>query len=142
MDSEHRHELKQNELAEWIHDVPKFLKDNMRYIIGGALIIVAIVFYVVTKTTQVSARERQNAEMTGLMEGLGMSKMQALQSQSQDGGTGGNFLIVANQLEVAANEAKSDEAAALALIKRGDALRADLYYRPDIVDKEVLVSQM
>ena len=42
MKSEHRHELKTNELADWIAHVPDFVRNNLRTIIGVSLIIIAI----------------------------------------------------------------------------------------------------
>ena len=39
MDTEHRHELKVNELADWIVHVPQFFRENLRWILGGSLIL-------------------------------------------------------------------------------------------------------
>ena len=46
MKSEHRHELKTNELAEWLSNFPEWLKENSKTIIGiTALVVIVVGFY-------------------------------------------------------------------------------------------------
>ena len=42
MKSEHRHELKTNELAEWLGNFPQWAKENLRMIIYVTVVIVAV----------------------------------------------------------------------------------------------------
>ena len=62
MDSEHRHELKTNELAEWIEHFPQFCKKNGSTIIGAILIICAILSYFVFKGKSQQAGQEQHAD--------------------------------------------------------------------------------
>ena len=43
MKSEHRHELKTNELAEWLNNFPQWAKQNYRTIIYVTVVVVAII---------------------------------------------------------------------------------------------------
>ena len=45
MKSEHRHELKTNELAQWIADFPQWAKKNMRTIIYVVVVVVVVLAY-------------------------------------------------------------------------------------------------
>ena len=58
MDAEHRHELKTNELADWIGHAPQYLRENARMIIGVALIIIAIVTWPMFKRMRTKAERR------------------------------------------------------------------------------------
>ena len=51
MDSEHRHELKTNELADWIVHAPEYLRKNYLTILGVLLIIGVPVFLLGLKFT-------------------------------------------------------------------------------------------
>ena len=62
MDSEHRHELKTNELADWIVHLPGFLRRNWAQIVGLALIIVALLVIPVFKRTRHSATRTRQSE--------------------------------------------------------------------------------
>ena len=44
MKSSHRHELKTNELAEWLSNLPQWAKEN-RITIIGALVLIVIAFF-------------------------------------------------------------------------------------------------
>ncbi|HEV56209.1 MAG TPA: hypothetical protein ENN87_01765, partial [Phycisphaerales bacterium] len=43
MDREHRHELKTNELADWIAHVPDFLQQHGKVLAGGVFLVIAAV---------------------------------------------------------------------------------------------------
>ena len=137
MDSEHRHELKTNELADWIGHAPQYLRENARMIIGVALIIIAILTWPTFKKMRAKADLEQKAQTTDLITQSGQTKLMVLQSQMQQGGSLDSLVLSANSLEIAADEAESGQLAALALISRGEALRADLHYKSP--DADVIV---
>jgi tetratricopeptide (TPR) repeat protein len=133
MDSEHRHELKTNELAEWIGHAPQYLRENVRTIIGLTLIVIALVTWPMFNRMRARTDMEQKAQTTELIEQVGQTKLVSLQSQMQGGGSTESLVLTANSLEIAADEASSGQLSALALISRGEALRADLHFKsPDV----------
>ena len=47
MKAEHRHELKTNELAEWIANFPQWFQENLTTIIIGAVIAAGLIVYTI-----------------------------------------------------------------------------------------------
>ena len=143
MDTEHRHELKTNELADWIVHLPGFLRRNWAQITGVTLIVIALLVIPIFKRTRNNAALTQQTETTLLIQQISQEKVAAIRSQN----TGildaqSQLLVVANSLEAAANKARKPYAAALALIKRGEALRADLHYQSGRVERPTVVAQI
>lgn len=128
MKSGHRHELKTNELAEWILNFPAWAKQNARMVIYYALAIIlvlgAYIYYSYNKEVLVP---QKHAEFTDLLNKLSTSKMQLLQAQGED--YSATLLQLADEFQSAAQNAGDDKQAALALIKRGQVLRMKLHYQ-------------
>jgi tetratricopeptide (TPR) repeat protein len=127
MKSDHRHELKTNELAEWLSHLPQWTKENLSTIIMVCVVIIVglgIYSWRVYNYNVVHVRER--AEFTNLINQLAGAKMQILQGQGRDS----SFMLLqpAKGLETFAQNTKNDRIAALALIKRAEALRAEVHY--------------
>jgi tetratricopeptide (TPR) repeat protein len=143
MKAEHRHELKTNELAEWIANLPQWCKENLITIaIVFAVVIIAAgsYFYHNYQTKTVYARER--VELTRLLRGLAQDKQRIIRSATQ--GIDYSFVLLqsAKDLLAFADAAKDDELAAFALIKRGESLRSELHYRPKTVSEQELNTQI
>ncbi|MBE0537139.1 MAG: tetratricopeptide repeat protein [Phycisphaerae bacterium] len=138
MDAEHRHELKKNELADWIAHFPDFVRRNLRTIIGVVLIVTAGVVYVYGKSIRGEAQAQQQAEAISLIEQFNMSKLNAIQNQQQDIDSGDVIMIAANRLEMGVDNTKSPQISAMLLIKHGEALRADLHYRAAEMDADIV----
>ena len=84
MKSEHRHELKTNELAEWLSNLPQWTKDNLTTIIViSVVIIAAAAFYYVRYSYSKSAVAEEQLEFTNLLNQLSASKGEVLRAQSQ-----------------------------------------------------------
>jgi len=142
MRAEHRHELKTNELAEWLSSLPQWTKENLTTIIViSAVIVAAATFYVRYRYGKSAAAEEQ-LEFTNLLNQLSASKMQVLNAQAQGRDLSFILLQPANSLGNFAQNAKSDQMAALALIKRAEALRTELHYRPGTVSEQDLTAQI
>lgn len=140
MKSDHRHELKTNELADWLSNLPEWTKENLTTIILVVVLLSAGVgFYLWRSYNRGVAQNRQHVEFTGLLNQIAAGKMQIVQSQSQ--GKDQSFMLLqpANSLETFAQNTKNSRIAALALIKRAEALRAELHY--GTVQKDYLTSQ-
>jgi len=138
MDAEHRHELKTNELADWIGHFPDFCRENAKTIIGVGLIIAAVGVYFYSRGVRTKAQFEQEAQAVSLIERLNYSKLMTIRSQTEKTPLGDSILLMADSLKMAAAEAKSPHVAALLLIKQGDGLRADLHYRAEEVDPDVV----
>jgi len=134
MDSEHRHELKTNELANLISHSGEFIRKNYMQIIGVILIVVALALWGPIKGFKNKAKQKEQAAATEVIEQLSQSKAAAMRSQDQNMGASNALLVSANALEIEAKKAKNPLLSAIALIKRGEALRADLHFRSSEVD--------
>ena len=143
MDPGHRHELKTIELADWIAHLPGFLRRNWAQIVGAALIIIGLLAVPIFKRTRHNAAQTRQAETTQLIQSIAQEKVMVVRNQ----GTGiletqSQLLVVASSLEAAANKAKNPYSAALALIKRAEAFRADLHYQPGRVERSIVQAQI
>ncbi|HUS73323.1 MAG TPA: tetratricopeptide repeat protein [Sedimentisphaerales bacterium] len=139
MKSEHRHELKTNELAEWIANLPQWSRENYRMIIYVSVVAVLVagsgLWYWYNKNVESVQRQ---LNFTSLISRLPQNKMQILMSQTR--GVDASYVLIetAGALRAAADGAKDDQMAALALIKQAEALRAGLHYRQEAVDQAEL----
>lgn len=130
MKTDHRHELKTNELAEWIANFPQWAKQNRTTIVGVALVIVIIGAFYFWRFYSRNVTSRQQLKFTSLISQLSLTKMRILQAQSQ--GRDLSFMLItpADNLQIFAENTSNDQMAALALIKQAEALRMELHYRP------------
>lgn len=136
MKSDHRHELKTNELAEWIANLPQWARDNGRMVIYVSVVAVLIVFSALWYWRKESVESVQKQlEFTSLIDRLSHNKTQVLMAQPQGVDTSYMLIETALALETTAGSAKDDQMAALALIKRAEALRAGLHYRQQTVNQ-------
>jgi len=141
MKAEHRHELKTNELAQWLMDLPEWTKQNYKTIIYVAAVIVLAAGSAIWhryKTTVVA--DRKAFELTSALTSLPLQKMEILQSQVR--GIDRSYILIqtADNFETIAQTATSDEMAAFALIKKGDTLRMELHFRPGNVNERDIAS--
>jgi tetratricopeptide (TPR) repeat protein len=142
MKSEHRHELKTNELAEWLSNLPQWAKENITiFVVIAAVIIAGAAVYIWVSFSKKTVADEQ-LEFTSLLNQLSASKMQVLSAQAQGRDLSFILLQPANSLGNFAQNAKSDQMAALALIKQAEALRTELHYRPGTISQEDFVSQI
>jgi hypothetical protein len=143
MKSSHRHELKTNELADWLSNLPQWAKENRTMIIGALVLIVAVAgLYIWQVYAKRVASVRRQHRFTNLINELALSKVQVLQANSQ--GRDLSFILFqpAENLKTFAQNTNDGQMAALALIKRAEALRTELHYRLDTVAKQDFVAQI
>lgn len=136
MKSDHRHELRTNELAEWIANLPQWARDNGRMVIYISVVAILVVGSALWywRKERVQSVQRQ-LEFTSLIDRLSQNKMQVLMTQPRGVDTSYMLIETALALETTAGSAKDDQVAALALIKRAEALRAGLHYRQQTVNQ-------
>ena len=132
MKSEHRHELKTNELAEWLGNLPQWTKENLVTIISVAVLIVILIGISLWRGYNKDVVQvRRRTDFTRLLSQASAAKMQIMQAQEQEGVQDLSFRLIesaANPLGTFAQTVKNDRMAALALIKQAQAIRAELYY--------------
>lgn len=143
MKSEHRHELKTNELAEWLSNLPEWTRKNLNTIVViSVLVITVAALYFWRSYSKNVVEVREQLEFTNLLVQFTESKMQVVHGWEQGRDLSFILLKPAEDLGDFARNTKNDRMAALALIKRGEALRTELHYRPGEVSKSDLTEQI
>jgi tetratricopeptide (TPR) repeat protein len=144
MKAEHRHELKTNELAEWIANLPQWAKENLRIIIIVSTVVVlggGSYFYYRYQKNVVSARRQ--LRLTELASQVSQGKRNILTTRATRGlDISFTLLQLADDLGKFAQDAKNDQMAAFALIKQAEALRAELHFRGATVSKREITTQI
>jgi len=131
MKSQHRHDLKTNELAEWLANFPNWFKENLKTIVYGSVGIVIIAgaggYFWYTRNIQTA---EQRTEFTVLISAVPEQKRRIVNDQMRGGDASFALLQTANQLELVAENTNQDGLAAMAELKAAELLRAELLYRP------------
>ena len=142
MRAEHRHELKTNELAEWIGSLPEWAKQHQRTIFYVSLVVVvgAAYYFYYQYQNKVVAKREQGA-LTNLIAQIPMQKEQIARVQSAGQDRSFELLQMASALENIANESKQDTIAALAFIKEAEILRSELHLRFGVINPQDFANQ-
>jgi len=145
MDSEHRHELKTNELADALTHLPELIKKNANMIIGLALIAVALITWpMFTKMSQQKALA-QDSEMTQAIQLLDQDAINVLRADPDDTQAKldalNSMLTNADNLLQKASKIDNTNLAAMAEIKAAQAIRTELHLRQE-VDADTLETQI
>jgi tetratricopeptide (TPR) repeat protein len=143
MRSDHRHELKTNELADWILHFPEWANENRTSLIGAAaVILVALLIYFLSFYRQniVSARSRER--LTNLVMQVPQQMNRVANAAMQNNDESYALLPTAQDLQDFAAKSSNSDMAALALIQRGATLRAEIHYRLAEVSREELATQI
>ena len=131
MKAEHRHELKTNELADWLGNLPQWSKDNIVSIIAVAMAIVlsaGAYYYFGSRKQSISDAEQQR--FTQLVTQMLQSKREVMVTHEQGkGDTSFMLLSLAKDLVSFSNTAKDPQRSAFALVQAGEAVRSELHYR-------------
>ncbi len=145
MDSEHRHELKTNELADLLTHFPQFLKKNLNTIIGITLILVAVITWPLFSKM---GREKAIAEQSKVAQSIqllsqdvrraigGYQNDQAQLSPALD-----TILVSADALMKMTDQTDNPNLAALAYIKAAQAIRTELHLKKEVVSEELIDTQ-
>ena len=146
MDSEHRHELKSNELANFLTHFPDFLKKNANIIIGVALIAIALITWPMFNRM---SRQKTIAEASQVSESIQMLSqdiMKALQaykeSPEQLNPALNTILVNADKLLASASETDNPNLEALAYVKAAQAIRTELHLKNEVVSAETVDTQI
>lgn len=145
MDSQHRHELKSNELADGLKNLPGLIKDNANTIIGIILIGTALITWPMFSKM---SREKEIAEQVDATRSIQMMDQDiyaVLQAPDDDmlakSEALDTLLINADALLEKASDIDNPNLSALAEIKAAQAIRTELHLRKE-VDAEMLDRQI
>jgi tetratricopeptide (TPR) repeat protein len=142
MKAEHRHELKTNELAEWLANLPQWAKENLRMIIYFAVVIAAVIVVWRWRDYQKDVVSVNQKQLSGLLRELEQNRYMIIRQQAQGIDTSYTLLQTANRLQNFAGRTHNSDMAAMALIKSAEALRSELHYRMGQVDNAAFSSQI
>ena len=142
MKADHRHELKTNELADWLAHFPEWAQENRTTLIGAGVVVVLLIAVYFVRFYRADAGVRHHIQLTNLVTQVPAQKRQIAQAATQGADQSLVLLPVAQDLENFAGATGDDRMAAMALIKRAEALRAELHYRrtepaPEEVAKQI-----
>jgi tetratricopeptide (TPR) repeat protein len=143
MKADHRHELKTNELADWLIHLPEWLKQNRTSLISTAtiLIVAAMVYFWMFYQKNI-ASARTQIRLTNLVSQLPRQKAEIIRAMAQKTDQSYVLIDLARDLQDFAEGAGQGDMAALALIERGEALRMELHYRLGEVSLEETAKQI
>ncbi|AQT67173.1 hypothetical protein STSP2_00316 [Anaerohalosphaera lusitana] len=132
MDSEHRHELRENELAKFLKNLPDYIREHWAAIVGWACIIAAILLWSPIREWRASKQYQQMSEVTDVIKRVEQEKGTA--AMAEDGEAA---IMSVGELEELGRSTDNAKLGALALCKSAEALRADVHYG-DLSREEVL----
>ena len=141
MKSEHRHELKSNELAEWLGNLPQWFKDNLGSII---IIVVAIVvfagFFGWRYYSKNVVQSGEKELFTNMIDNIEGTKAQIINQQMSGQSSDMSYILLtrADEIEKFATSVDNKNMAALAYIKGADSIRSELHYSRESISKEYL----
>jgi hypothetical protein len=131
MKSEERHDLKTNELADWIANFPEWAKENTGTLAYVAVLIIVVAVAAYFKWYRPAHTiSREQVEMSQLAGQLEMNKLRLVSAKNSAMESPELLRGVADRLDAISGQLSQPENAAFALIKRGEAIRAELHYAP------------
>lgn len=143
MRSDHRHELKTNELADWIAHFPHWARENRNNLIAaGAILLLVLIVYFVRFYRGNVVSVRNQTRLTGLIAEVPQQINRVANAAAQDRDESYVLLQSQKDLQDFADKSSNSDMAALALIQRGAALRAELHYRLSDISRDDLVKQI
>lgn len=129
MKSEHRHELKTNELADWMAHLPEWSKKNAKPLIGGtALVAVIVVAVLWSQYNNTVLAQAHRSQFTNDLANLEFMINQVAQSSSQGDDMSINLGESSINLAKLAQDATTDGMAALAYLKQAEMLREQIHF--------------
>lgn len=140
MKSEHRHELKSNELADWLTHLPEWTKENLNTIIIVIAAIVVVAGFYGWRAVSNKTQSGEHEQFTTLVDDVLFKKSQILSQPGSDM----SYLLLNNaaELEKFAGTTGDKNIAAFAFIKAADAVRSELQYRNEIISQKDLVEKI
>ena len=143
MKAEHRHELKTNDLALWLGNLPNWANQNLRtvtYVLVVVVLVLASFFYYRYQKTAVAEREQNN--LTAIVSQLPQQKAFIAQKQLENQDNAYMLFQLTDELDRIAKNASNDAIAATALIKSAEVLRTELHFRFGAISQQDITTQI
>jgi len=118
MKSEHRHELKTNELAEWLSNLPQWARENSITLVCISVLIIGIAAFYVWRISIKKEELQQQVQLSNLIGQLFEARTGIYQAQAEGRDLSFMLLAPADNLRTFAQNTDNDHMAAFALIKR------------------------
>ncbi len=143
MKSEHRHELKTNELAEWLGNLPQWTKENLTTILViVAVVVVGVTFLIWRSYNKNIVQVREHLEFSNLLNQLSAMEGQIPGAQAEGRDLSFQLIPAADSLGSFAQNTSNSQMAALAFIKQAEAFRTELHYRPGLISGQDLTDRI
>lgn len=143
MKSDHRHELKTNELADWLAHLPEWAHQNRTSLaIAAVVVVVAAVVYFWSFYRRDVVEVRDQTRLTSLVTQISQQIGGVAQAAAQNNDQSYVLVPLAKDLAEFAQNTSDNNMAAMALIERGEAIRAELHYRLAEISREELTRQI
>lgn len=143
MKAEHRHELKTNDLALWLGNLPNWANQNLRtviYVLVVVVLVLASSFYYRYQKTVVAEREQNN--LTAIVSQLPQEKAFIAQKQLENQDNAYMLFQLTDELDSIAKNTSNDAIAATALIKSAEVLRTELHFRFGAISQQDITTQI
>lgn len=143
MDSEHRHELKRNELAQIIANAPEYIKKNQKAIIYVAVVAILVIVSAYMTIYRKQAEDLQSRSNISIsMVKFGQAKQAIARNAAGTEELSARFSTAASKLIGDAENLSNDLLKALAYIKAADIQRIELLYKSGTPEKAIIESQI
>ncbi|MBN1804852.1 MAG: hypothetical protein JW837_06345 [Sedimentisphaerales bacterium] len=143
MKSEHRHELKTNELAEWLGNLPQWIGKNLTTIlIVVAVMVAGVTVFFWRNYNKNVVQVQEHTELSNLLNQMSVLEARIPGAQAQGTDPSATLLQAAQSLGSFAQNTGNGSMAALALVKQAEAIRAELHYRNELISKEDFVKKI
>lgn len=126
MDTEHRHELKTNELADFLARLPDFMQRYSNQIIGVCLILIALLGIPLYKHFRHQSRRSEQIAMVSRIQSAREAMSRAAQAEGEVR-PASLLESAAEELRAAASSTNQKDLVAIALLESAKLLRAALY---------------
>lgn len=146
MDAEHRHELKTNELANWLGQLPEWTKKNSNMIIGLGLILIGLLTWPLLSRMAKDKDLSNQTQTTNAIQKLENDVIRIATDKTSDAPAKQQalsmLLVDADLLIAEADKLDAPDLAAMARIKAAQAIRTELQLRPEEVPAETVETQI
>jgi tetratricopeptide (TPR) repeat protein len=143
MKADHRHQLKTNELADWLANFPEWARQNRTTLVAvAAVVVVAAVVYFWSFYRRDVVSVRNQVRLTNLLTQVPQQVNSIMRAAMQDTDQSYTLQIVAQDLREFAQELSNNDMAALVLIKHAETLRTELHLRLTDISRDELARQI
>jgi tetratricopeptide (TPR) repeat protein len=143
MKADHRHQLKTNELADWLAHLPEWARQNRTNLVAvAAVLVVAVIVYFWGFYRRDVVSVRNQVRLTTLLTQVPQQVDSVMRAAMQNTDQSYTLQLTAQDLQEFAQDLSDNNMAALALIKRAETLRTELHLRLAEVSRDELAKQI